>query len=288
VLNPNFSLFLYAVNEVVKAVTWFLAFLTAVLFMFSDAARTAVAVTGVCVGVAEESDFCSDSFLALPIMFYSVLAGDVALEVFEFQSSQVMVAIFVFFSFFSIIILLNVLVAIVIDSYERSKQRSREIFCRARIEYAAHLVARKQFLTPKERTDFHVKYVPRNARRALRLTYTFISAVTLLFVEYGFYGSATYLSVEQPSNAETIRSLTIVYVVVGSIFNAYIVSVASIAVLARYQQQCNSSNDCQPTVISSLLGIVDLGVKLFHRLMGFNVDGANVLTQDKESEGQGD
>ena len=85
---------------------------------------------------------------------YSVLVGDVDLE--YFKSSDTMVAVFVFFSFFSITILLNILIAIIIDSYEGTKQRSREIFYRARIEYAAHLVARTQFLTPKEHSDFHV------------------------------------------------------------------------------------------------------------------------------------
>jgi hypothetical protein len=38
------------------------------------------------------------------------------------------------------------MIAIIIDSYERTNQRSREIFGRAQVEYAAALVARKQFI----------------------------------------------------------------------------------------------------------------------------------------------
>ena len=75
--------------------------------MFSDAARTIVAARGDCQYnidgnqlVADE--FCSDQLLAVIIRMYSVLVGDVALE--YFQSSDAMVAVFVFFSFFSIII----------------------------------------------------------------------------------------------------------------------------------------------------------------------------------------
>lgn len=79
----------------------------AITLMFSDAARTIVAARGDCQYnidgnqlVADE--FCSDQLLAVIIRMYSVLVGDVALE--YFQSSDAMVAVFVFFSFFSIII----------------------------------------------------------------------------------------------------------------------------------------------------------------------------------------
>lgn len=40
VLNSAFALFLYAVNEVIKEIKWFILFLMTVTLMFSDAART--------------------------------------------------------------------------------------------------------------------------------------------------------------------------------------------------------------------------------------------------------
>lgn len=107
VLNSAFALYLYAVNEVIKEIKWFILFLFTVVLMFSDAARTIVAARGDCQYnvdgnqyVAEE--FCSDQLSAVVIRMYSVLVGDVALE--YFQSSDAMVAVFVFFTFFSIII----------------------------------------------------------------------------------------------------------------------------------------------------------------------------------------
>jgi hypothetical protein len=75
---------------------------------------------------------------------YSILVGDVDLD--YFGSSDLMMAVFFFFSLFCIIILLNILIAIIIDSYESTKERSREIFGRAQVEYAAALVARNQFI----------------------------------------------------------------------------------------------------------------------------------------------
>lgn len=84
------------------------------------------------------------------------------------------------------------MIAIIIDSYERTNQRSREIFGRAQVEYAAALVARKQFIRvsvremacvfcgmqenailtctwcsqPKEVSEFHVAaFVPHALRK---------------------------------------------------------------------------------------------------------------------------
>jgi len=65
-------------------------------------------------------EFCSDNLFSIIIRMYSVVVGDVNLQ--DFQSSSAMVAIFVLFTFFSIIIILNILIAIIIDSYQGSKK----------------------------------------------------------------------------------------------------------------------------------------------------------------------
>ena len=125
ILNSAFALFLYAVDEVMKKVKWFLLFLFMITFMFSDAARTIVAARGDCrgqidLGIYLMDEFCSDSLFKIVVRMYSVLVGDVNLA--DFQSSKAMVVIFVLFTFFSIIICLNILIAIIIDSYQGSKK----------------------------------------------------------------------------------------------------------------------------------------------------------------------
>lgn len=284
VLNAPFSLFLYTVNEVTKAATWFLAFMGAVLVMFADAARTTAVATGECVNQNSISgqdttayNFCSDSLFRVPAVMFAVLAGDVSLEYFE--SSQVMVLVFVFFAFFSIIILTNVLIAIVIDSYERSKIRSMEIFGRNRIEYAAQLVARKQFLNPKEKSDFHVRsYVPHNVRRFLRFTYMIVSTVTFLLAEYGYFGLFSYLSIDQSYNAGVIRSLVIVYVAIGSLFNVYILMVVVVAWHAKRNEKMRA--DESKTALT--IGFLDRGVKVFHRVLGVNADRTLLAANDEK------
>ncbi|KAL9186896.1 hypothetical protein ACHAXT_010616 [Thalassiosira profunda] len=282
ILNAAFSLFLYAVNEVIKEVRWFLLFLMMVVFMFADAARTVVAARGDCQVISEDDyitqEFCSDNLLSVVTRMYSVLVGDVALE--YFQSSDALVTVFVFFSFFSIIILLNILIAIIIDSYDSSKQRSREIFYRARIEYAAHLVARKQFLSPRQRSDFHVAtYVPQKVRLALRFVYMLVSALAFLSFQYGFFGAVYFMTLENKQDFRMIRALVIIYISVGSVFNAYILSVVTIASWAKYDKQYNRLHwltDDRPSTARRMtkkgVRFLEVAVKGFHRILGFNAD----------------
>ena len=258
--------------------------------MFSDAARTVVAARGDCEAGSYAEEFCSDDLLAVITRMYSVLVGDVALE--YFQSSDAMVTVFVFFSFFSIIILLNILIAIIIDSYEGSKQRSREIFHRARIEYAAHLVARKQFLSPRQRSDFHVAtYVPQQARQALRLVYVMVSIAAFLSVEYGFFGAAYFLTLEGKNDSRMVHTMIILYVCVGAIFNAYILSVVAIALFNGYDKRFNGLtwlSDNRRTFVhrtfKRLIHSLELAVELFHQLLGFNED--RIVDVSEECEDQ--
>ncbi|EJK77241.1 hypothetical protein THAOC_00938 [Thalassiosira oceanica] len=261
VLNAPFSLFLYTVNEVTKAATWFLAFMGAVLVMFADAARTTAVATGECVNQNSISgqdttayNFCSDSLFRVPAVMFAVLADKAPhfryLSKEYFESSQV---------------------AIVIDSYERSKIRSMEIFGRNRIEYAAQLVARW--------SDFHVRsYVPHNVRRFLRFTYMIVSTVTFLLAEYGYFGLFSYLSIDQSYNAGVIRSLVIVYVAIGSLFNVYILMVVVVAWHAKRNEKMRA--DESKTALT--IGFLDRGVKVFHRVLGVNADRTLLAANDEK------
>ena len=279
IMNSSFALFVYSVKEVIRKVKWFLLFLMLIVFMFSDAVRAVVAARGDCLKDSLIDDpyiqeFCSDGFVATTVRMYSVLVGDVSLE--YFQSSGAMVTVFVFFSFFSIIILFNILIAIIINAYESTKERTREIFGRARVEYAAHLIARKQFMSPSETSDFHNDtFVPRSLRKCVRAAYFAISACALFAVEYGFAGALYYLMLEQ--DKDMIRSLMIVYVSVGALFNAYIISVAATTLFF----QCEQSNpSAGGKVVKRLMRGLEKAVTLFHQLLGFNEDMALDLSDD--------
>ncbi len=181
---------------------------------------------------------------------------------------------------------MNILIAIIIDSYDSSKERSREIFYRARIEYAAHLLARKQFLTPKECSDFHVAtYVPQSVRQGLRVVYFLVIAGAMLAAEYGYFGSIYFLTLENKYDYRMIRSLVVVYVCVGSIFNAYILAVAVISLFRRYKRLTGyllteDHETASHGIVERIVHFLEVIVKLFHSLLGFNADLNNEKVVD--------
>ena len=187
---------------------------------------------------------------------------------------------FMLFSFFSIIILLNILVAIIIDSYNGSKERSREISYRARIEYAAHLIARKQFFSGVH--VVHVAtHVPQQARRALWYSYRLISVVAALMAEFGFVGAA--LTLESIYDHRTIRFLIIIYICVGTIFNLYVFSAAVVALFSKWDKRYNGMHRLAENGHTTLHGMIrqviwflDMAVKLLHQILGFNADRSDI------------
>jgi hypothetical protein len=82
ILNSAFSLFIYAVYEVMKEVKWFLIFLFLITFMFSDAVRAVAAARGQCHAdtISDGIDplwQCSDKLFFVIATMYSVIVGDV-------------------------------------------------------------------------------------------------------------------------------------------------------------------------------------------------------------------
>ncbi len=283
IMNSSFALFIYSVKEVIRKVKWFLLFILAIVFMFSDAVRAVVAARGDCLtGNMEDpyiQEFCDDGFIATTVRMYSVLVGDVSLE--YFQSSDAMVTVFVFFSFFSIIILFNILIAIIISAYESTRERTREIFGRTRLEYAAHLIARKQFMSSSmDESDYNIDtFVPRWVRKCVRTAYFVISVCALFAVEYGFAGAVFYLHIEKDNHNNMIHSLMIVYSSIGALFNVYIISVGVTILFSKYEK-LSPKNPADGTCCLKLMRCLEKAVEKFHHMLGFNEDLALDLSDD--------
>ena len=62
-------------------------------------------------------DFCSQGFARGLFRAYAIVAGDLELD--NYRITPLITSLWVLFTFFGVIILLNVLIAIVTDSYER-------------------------------------------------------------------------------------------------------------------------------------------------------------------------
>lgn len=91
-------------------------------------------------------DFCSSDPIDSYLRVYALLIGDFALD--EYRLNTGMTALFVVFTVLGVIILLNVIIAIISESYERSQGRSERLFGRARVLFVAQNQALESFLRP--------------------------------------------------------------------------------------------------------------------------------------------
>ena len=122
-----------------------------------------------------------------------------------------------------------------------------------------------------------LRSVPRQVRQALRAVYFFVQTIGLMAVEYGFVGAVYFLTLD--SKSRMISSLMIVHVSVGAVFNAYVLSVAVIALFSRYNKRFNgltwlhgNRRTTMHNVIGKIVHLLQIVVQLFHGLLGFNAD----------------
>mmetsp|Transcript_9060 Transcript_9060/g.20330 ORF Transcript_9060/g.20330 Transcript_9060/m.20330 type:complete len:910 (-) Transcript_9060:557-3286(-) len=174
-LNMYLATLVLALVEIVKDARWFLLIMGLCIIMFADMLEIISKNSGLCDSDTEsgrrldaQGDFCSPFILDSYARIYAVLVGDVNLE--DFQQSGTVTFLFVFFTFFGILILTSVLIAIVEDAYSRAKIRSFALFGRARVEYVARQQIRERFLKPvAERASFCSReYFTQLSRRLIR------------------------------------------------------------------------------------------------------------------------
>ena len=143
------------------------------------------------------------------------------------------------------------------------------LFYRARIEYAAHLVARKQFLMPKERTDFYGDtYVPLLLRQILFIATLLGHAFAFISAEVGIFCMIYFFASDTSNQYGMIRSLVIAYLCVGAIFNLYVLSAGIIVILTT----CGSSRPMSQHTGTNTVLFLKMAISLFHGCLGINED----------------
>lgn len=100
---------------------------------------------------APEKDVCGSAEYYLQT--FTILLGDFGTFERDTFSTVFSVILIVVFSFMVVIVLLNVLIAIVSDSYEKCLIRSQSLFGRARVMLIAELVSFQNLLRPGSRAD---------------------------------------------------------------------------------------------------------------------------------------
>ena len=126
-----------------------------------------------------------------------LLIGDININ--DYRGSTTTTLVFLLFTILGVIILLNVLIAIISDSYEKSKVDANELFGKARIGFLAEHLALEKFLQPgsnpfaalQEDGDFfdHQKWFS-CVGRVLRWGILLGMLTTVLFAESFLVGQA--------------------------------------------------------------------------------------------------
>lgn len=149
-INMQLATFVLAILQITKDITWFCVILLIIVVSFSQMFFTLLAPS-TCASTGSDSMECKQGDYLLRV--YTILLGDFGnFELERFQSGF-SVFLLVLYSFLVTVVLLNVLIAIASDSYEKCLLRSQHLFGRARIMLVAELVSFQNLLKRTERSE---------------------------------------------------------------------------------------------------------------------------------------
>ena len=153
-INMHLATFVLATVQITKDLAWFLLVLFAIVVSFSQMFYTLL-LPPECADETSSaaSSVCKPSEYYLSV--YSILLGDYGQFDREDFHTPFSVFLIVLFSFMVVIVLLNVLIAIVSDSYEKCLIRSQFLFGRARVMILAELISFQNLLRKDSR---QIKY----------------------------------------------------------------------------------------------------------------------------------
>jgi len=163
-INMHLATFVLATVQITKDLAWFLLILFTVVVSFSQMFYTLLLPPECADATGETLSICKSSEYYLSV--YSILLGDYGQFGRQDFHTPFSVFLIVLFSFMVVIVLLNVLIAIVSDSYEKCLIRSQFLFGRARVMILAELISFQNLLR-KDNHQIKYEHSDRNTFRKL-------------------------------------------------------------------------------------------------------------------------
>lgn len=111
----------------------------------------------------------------------------------DYREGSAVTIVFLVFTLVGVIILLNVLIAVVSDSYEKATARAKSLFGRARVGFLAEHMALEQFLQPGSNPLRGIAHT--DLARDPRKCFPFISRVVRWLVLMGLLVTALFAEV---------------------------------------------------------------------------------------------
>lgn len=182
VVNKQMATFILAVIQILLDLRYFAVVMIVVIFMFADMVSHEIVGSGAricglelnllflwqmriavstkddgafCLSLANEAggqlqgpirDFCSSNPGDSILRVYSIVIGDYSLD--DYEITLGMTILFVILTLICVIVMLNVLIAVISDSYMKAKIESAVLFGRARVTFVAQNEALETFLRP--------------------------------------------------------------------------------------------------------------------------------------------
>jgi len=184
-INMQLATFVLAIIEITKDIKWYLMIIGTFVLSFSQVFYTLL-IPQECRANKSVEESCKSSEYYQKI--YTVILGDTGL--FEIEDYPTFgLVMLVFCTFLVVIILLNVLIAIIGDSYEKCMIRSKTLFGRARVLLLAELVSFQNFFIGDKNTEALRSTQKRRWIRWSRgaFTFTFLAIISILIWIVGEY-----------------------------------------------------------------------------------------------------
>lgn len=109
---------------------------------------------------------------------YRVFVGDFSVD--DFSASFISILLYVMLTFSGIIILLNVIIAMVCDSYYQSNRESKRLYGRARLSYVAALLSMEILIHPL--SNLHHRRIWNKISSGYKCSFLFVRSITILVV----------------------------------------------------------------------------------------------------------
>ena len=142
-INMQLATFVLAILQITKDIFWFCIIVLTLVISFSQMFFTLLAPPS-CSAKENSGRQCKQSEYLLGV--YSILLGDFGIFSRDDFSTSFSVFLLVLYTFLVTVVLLNVLIAIASDSYEKCLLKSQKLFGRARVMLIAQLASFQSLL----------------------------------------------------------------------------------------------------------------------------------------------
>jgi len=148
VVNESMATFVLSVFQILLDIRYFLLCMVVVTFMFADMFRVVYISSENIQCDADDidnvtKDYCSNSINSY-LRTYTILLGEVQVD--QINNSTTLTVLWFLLTLFGVVIMLNVLIAVISESYEKSQESSASLFRSARAEFIAGHRALESFL----------------------------------------------------------------------------------------------------------------------------------------------